>query len=347
MLMCGGRPVNLEVRHLRLVEAIAGEGSVTRAGKRLHLTQSALSHQLRDVEDRLGTPLFLRLNKKMLLTPAGEKVLALARRVLAELQRTEAEIGRVATHQEGVLRMATQCYTGYHWLPAVLKRFQQKHPQVGVSIVVEATGHPVEALLEGKLDLALVTDPPRDRRLTLRPLFRDELLVVMSPQHRLKDQPYVKLADLAEETLLTYANPEESVLFRRLLAPAGIRPRQIFQVKLTEAVVEMARAGLGVAAVSRWLLEPYLRSGGVRALRLTRNGFYRDWTAVRLRHATAPPYLIEFIDLVAEDRRPWCEREAALAARWRAGSGSRSRGTKASRRSRVRQRGRRLRRLIP
>jgi len=101
--------MHLEVRHLKLVNAIAEEGSVTSAGKRLHLTQSALSHQLRDIEDRLGTPLFNRVSKKMLLTQAGELLLRSARSVLAELERAEEEIERLATRCEGLLRIATQC----------------------------------------------------------------------------------------------------------------------------------------------------------------------------------------------------------------------------------------------
>src|SRR4030095_9896073 len=113
--------MNLEVRHLKLVEAIAETRSVTRAGERLHLTQSALSHQLRDIETRLGTPLLLRLNRRMVPTPAGERLLESARTVLAHLRGTEEEIrGMGKKEGEGLLRLAIECYTCYHWLPALL-----------------------------------------------------------------------------------------------------------------------------------------------------------------------------------------------------------------------------------
>ena len=154
--------MDLEVRHLRMVTAIAASGSVTHAAAELHLTQSAVSHQLRGIEERLGTALFLRLGKRMVVTAAGERVLATARRVLGELTAAEAEIRRLATHEAGVLRVCAQCNTGYHWLPPLVEAFRRKHPQVEVSIAVECTMRPVEALLEGRLDLAIVTQAVRN-----------------------------------------------------------------------------------------------------------------------------------------------------------------------------------------
>src|SRR5262249_58386983 len=112
-----GMDVKLEIRHLRLLAAVAQTGSVTEAGKRLHVTQSALSHQLRDAEEKLGAALFLRLGKKMVLTPAGEKLLVSARRVLEELGNTEAQIEGLNGGTKGVIRLSTECYTCYHWLP--------------------------------------------------------------------------------------------------------------------------------------------------------------------------------------------------------------------------------------
>src|SRR5262245_16152530 len=117
----------LDTRHLKLIVAISEERSVTRAGERLYLTQSALSHQLRDIEERLGTPLFNRVNKRMILTPAGERLLQSARQVLNELRRAEDDIAQIAAGDHGSLRISTECYTCYHWLPGVLKDFNRKY----------------------------------------------------------------------------------------------------------------------------------------------------------------------------------------------------------------------------
>ena len=297
--------MHLEVRHLKLVNAIAEEGSVTSAGKRLHLTQSALSHQLRDIEDRLGTPLYHRVSKKMLLTQAGELLLRSARSVLAELERAEEEIQRLATRSEGLLRIATQCYTGYHWLPSVLERFHQKFPRVEVRIVAEATGRPIEALLEGKLDLALVSSEVASPKLSVRPLFRDELVVVMKPGHRLSSRPHLRAEDFAEENFIVYRDdPAENLTFRQVLIPAGVRPRRVSQVQLTEAMIEMVKAGLGIAVMASWVVAPQLDSGALRALPLTERGLFRQWSAAHLKSKSTPAFLLDFVERLAQDPRP-------------------------------------------
>src|SRR5438874_10611157 len=126
--------MDLEVRHLKLVAAVADVGSLTRAGDRLHLTQSALSHQLRDIEARLGAPLLLRIGKRLVLTPAGERLLASAKAVLAQLEHTEAEIRQMGREKAGVLRLTTECYTCYHWLPPLLMHYRRRLPRVEVRI---------------------------------------------------------------------------------------------------------------------------------------------------------------------------------------------------------------------
>src|SRR5262245_53336708 len=147
--------MDLEVRHLKLVREVSAAGSLTRAGAALHLTQSALSHQLRDIESRLGTPLFLRVGKRMVLTPAGERVLRSAEDVLATIERTEDAVRHLAGLSRGVLRLTTECYTCYHWLPALLKRYRVAHPQIDIRIDAAATSAPLVPLLEGRLDVAI------------------------------------------------------------------------------------------------------------------------------------------------------------------------------------------------
>ncbi len=291
--------VKLEIRHLRLLTAVAEEGSVTRAGRRLHLTQSALSHQLRDAEEKLGAPLFLRLGRKMLLTAAGEQLLNSARRVLAELHAAEAQVGDLNGRASGVIRLSTECYTCYHWLPPVLTSFQAKFPAVEINIVLEATSRPLTALLEGKLDMAVTSSPPRDKNLVFTPTCEDEMVVVMSPKHRLTAAAHVQPSDLAGETIFCYPPKEKCTLQLKVLRPAGVKPKRVLEIPLTESMVDMAEAGLGIAFLARWAVASYVSSGKIATRPLHKGGFRRKWYAATLRSRPTPAYLTEFIALLA------------------------------------------------
>src|SRR5918999_627700 len=281
----------LEVRHLSLVNEIASTGSVTRAAERLHLTQSALSHQLRDIESRLGIHLSLRLGKRMVLTPPGERVLGAARRVLDEIGRTEEDLKLMSQNGKGVLRLCTQCNTGYHWLPPLLQSFHRKFPGVDVQIIVNATDRPIDALLEGQIDLAVVTSDVDDKRLATQPLFDDELIAVVPATHPFATRAYIEPEDFAEEHLIIYkADRHDSYTFTRILGPAGVEPARVSQVPLTEAILELVKAGLGISVMARWAIEPAIKNGAVRAVRITRRGVYRPWTAVALKDRVEPKW---------------------------------------------------------
>ena len=133
-----------------MVAAIAASGSVTRAAGELHRTQSAVSHQLRGIEERLGTALFLRVGKRMVVTAAGERVLAAAHRVLEDIRATEEDVRRLGAREAGVVRVCAQCNTGYHWLPPLVEVFRRRHPEIEVSLAVECTLRPLEALARRK-----------------------------------------------------------------------------------------------------------------------------------------------------------------------------------------------------
>ena len=257
--------MNLDIRHLKLIVAVTEEKSLTRAGETLHLTQSALSHQLREIEEKLGAPLFLRMNKKMILTQAGERLLSTARQVLDEMKRAEDHIAQMTASRQGTLRISTECYTCYHWLPDVMKEFRRKFPGVEVRIDAESTHRPIQALLRGKLDLAIVSDGRRDKLLDYQPLFEDEFVAIMAPDHPLVSRPYLRAKDFADQELFLYVRPEESTLFEKILRPAGVTPARVSEVPLTEAIIEMVKAGLGISALARWAVEQQIAAGQIAA----------------------------------------------------------------------------------
>ncbi|MEP7271339.1 MAG: LysR substrate-binding domain-containing protein [Acidobacteriota bacterium] len=296
--------MDLEVRHLRLMVAVTEEKSVTKAGEKLHLTQSALSHQLRDIEDRLGTTLFLRMNKRMIPTQAGERLLETARQVLAQMEHAETEISQMASSKSGSLRLSTECYTCYHWLPGVLKEFARDYPGVDVNIVVEATRHPIEALLNGKLDLAIVSSTDHDKRLRYRSLFGDEMVAVMAADHGLTQRAYLRPRDFADEHLILYVPKEDSTVFKKVLNPAGVTPGRLSEVQLTEAILEMVKAGIGISVLAKWAVKDQLESRRIVARPVTKNGLHRQWRAAMLKQDKAPTYLDAFVDLLSRPAMP-------------------------------------------
>lgn len=291
--------MSLEIRHLLLVRAVAEEGSLTRAGSRLNLTQSALSHQLLDLEERLGTPLFHRVSKRMVLTRAGESVLQSAHRVLQDLEHAEEEVRLFAAEKRGLLRLTTECYTCYHWLPSLLSRFEKKHPGVDVRIDVNATRQPLDALVAGTIDVALISSEIADKRFRITPLFDDELMAIVAPDHPLADREYVTAKDFANETLFVYLTLEETTLYQRVLRPAGVEPKRWMQVPITEAAIELVRGGMGVAVLAKWSVWPQIESRSVAAVPVTRGGLRRQWKGAVLRAMKVPAYLDDFLEMLA------------------------------------------------
>jgi LysR family transcriptional regulator for metE and metH len=297
--------VTLEVRDLRLVTAVAEQGGLTRAGAVLHLSQSALSHQLADLERRLGAAVFQRDGRRLVLTPAGERLRDAAIRILETVRLAEEEARNVASRRREVLRLSTECYTCYHWLPAVLRAFQGVRPTVEARIVVEVTRRPIPALLRGEIDIAIVSEPLHDRRVRLTPLFRDELVAVVAPEHPWARRRYISGADFAEEHLIRHRVPvAKSTIWQEILRPAGVEPRMDSEVELTEAILEMVKAGLGVTVLARWAVAPQVKSGALAAVPLGERGLRRQWTAAVRRQKHAPPYVDEFIQLLARDAFP-------------------------------------------
>ena len=304
----------LEIRHLRLVRAIAEEGGPTRAAARLHLTQSAVSHQLAELEGRLGVPLFARVRRRLQLTSAGQRLLAFSQTALADFARVERELTDTGTRKREILRLATECLTCYHWLPSVLPELQRDHPHVSVRIVIEATRRPVAALLRGELELAVVSSPVRERSLTVEKLFDDEWAVILPPGHPLGQRSYVRAADLAAQPLYTHeATPRDVKRLRaHLLAERAPMP-EIQAVPLTEAIVELVKAGLGVGLLSRWAVAPYEASGQIVTRRFTRAGLKERWSAVYRRDAAARLPLARFAALLRA-RPPLPPRGRALTS---------------------------------
>ncbi|NND34855.1 MAG: LysR family transcriptional regulator [Saprospiraceae bacterium] len=285
----------MELRHLKMIQAVAKVGTLSQASKQLNLTQSALSHQLREIEEELETPLFHRMNKKLVLSHAGQIMLETASSVLNKLEEARQEIRKELCGDMGTINLSTQCYTCYHWLPSVLKTFALHQEKIKLNILPEYTREPIPALLNGELDLVITNLMGESDKIAYRELFWDEQLVVVGEDHPWALKPFISAEDFAEENLIIYYGPiEESALYQKVLAPKNIKPKNVIEMQLTEAAIEMIKSGLGIKVMAAWAIKPYLKDHPIKTIPITKSRLYRTWYLAYLRAAGWKDYYDTF-----------------------------------------------------
>ncbi|QLI83131.1 LysR family transcriptional regulator [Chitinibacter fontanus] len=286
----------LELRHLKTITAIAEAGSLTRAAERLHLTQSALSHQVRLLEDHYGLPLFARKSNPLKLTAAGEKLATLARDVLPSIAATERDIARLREGQAGQLRIAVECHTCFDWLMPAMDQFRQHWPEVELDIVSGFHADPVQLLYEDRADIAIVSEVESQPELSHLPLFSYDMVALLATDHALASKPYLDAADFANETLITYPVPDEMLdLLRKVLKPAGINPKRR-PTELTVAMLQLVASRRGIAALPRWSVQSYLDRGYVVAKPITAQGLKSELYAAMHTDRQQAAYLVDFVE---------------------------------------------------
>jgi len=294
------RSAQLEVRHLEVVEAVHRLGSVTKAASALHLTQPAVSHALREVERRLGVEVVRARGRGIQVTAAGERLARRARPILDALVEAQREAIEGVAGEAARLRVTTECYTCYHWLPGALAELRRRLPGLQLELVPEATRRPYAALQAREVDLAIVHCSHEDPGIERAPLFSDELVALVPPDHPLADRSYLVAEDFRDQHLVLHFDPERSTVLRSVLAPAGVSPARVSQLQLTEAVVETVKAGLGLTVMARWAVAPQLRDGSLKAVPVTETGLVRHWWAAHVRGAGGRPEIAELVAVLRE-----------------------------------------------
>jgi LysR family transcriptional regulator for metE and metH len=208
-----------------------------------------------------------------------------------------------SSSRDTILRIATECYTCYHWLPTIFQAFAEKFPRVEIQVVSGATARPINALLAGRIDLCLVTRPPKDRRVHITALFEDEMVAIVPPTHAFATRAFVEPRDFASQHLFVYNSIEDNYTFEHVLAPHGVMPKQVSTIQLTEATVELVKAGHGISVVARWTVEPHLRNGTLVAVPVTKEGVKRVWYVATRTYRNPPAYLEEFTQFLRQTIR--------------------------------------------
>ncbi|MBK1689983.1 LysR substrate-binding domain-containing protein [Rubrivivax gelatinosus] len=287
----------IERIHLAVVLEVERQGSLTAAAERLCLTQSALSHSMRKLEQQLGTDIWRREHRSLRLTPAGQQVLALARRVLPQLEQAEAQLGRIARGERGTLRIGMECHPCYQWLLKVVEPYLAAWPEVDVDVKQKFQFGGIGALFGYEIDVLVTPDPLYKPGLRFEPVFDYEQVLVVQRGHRLAGARQVQPGDLAQEVLITYpVAPERLDVFTRFLTPAGVAPRQHKTIETTDILLQMVASGRGVTALPRWLLPEAAPQLPLVALRLGDQGVHKQ-IHLGVREADADiGYLRGFVD---------------------------------------------------
>lgn len=290
----------LELRHLKTLLALAETGSVSQAAKRVFLTQSALSHQLKALEEHYGLPLFERKTQPLRFTPAGERLLTLAREVAAHITAAERDMVRLREGEAGELRIAVECHTCFDWLMPAMDMFRRHWPAVELDIVSGFHADPVGLLLTRRADLAITSEAEPLDGVSYQPLFAYEMVVIMANDHPLAGKPVWQAEDFANETLIQYPVPDAMLeLIRKVLKPAGVNPARR-SAELTIAIIQLVASRRGVAALPYWAVQPYLQRGYVSSARIGEAGLQSELYAALRCDDAAQGYMQDFLHTVQE-----------------------------------------------
>lgn len=288
----------IDSRDLELVSSIAEHGSLTGAARRLHVTQPAISQRLANLRERIAADPFDRRHGEMRANAVGERLVQASTAVRREIDAALADIDAMLRRREQRLRVTTQCYTCYRWLPFVIRDMHNAFPDLSLDAVPEATDSPYDALRDDRIDIAVVSNPCADSGFEEHQLFCDELYAVMSDRHPLASRRFLNPSNFADQTLVLYTGAKHAIC-EEVLYPAGVAPGRIVQVRITEAIVELARAGSGVAVLAGWVFNDLPDKRGLAAVRITRQGFRRTWLAV-VNNRSDGRYVAPFVSSLRE-----------------------------------------------
>lgn len=284
----------LEVKHLRTLAVLRDTGSLTSTATQLCLTQSALSHQLKDLEQRLGAQLFLRKTRPVRFTAEGQVLLKLADDMLPRLAQAETELAALKEDAQGRLHMAIECHSCFQWLMPALKEYKISWPLVTLDFSSGFGFEPLPALAGGELDLVITSDISPRSEIHFEALFDFEMRLVLADNHPLAKKKQVEPEDLANETLLTYPVQRQRMdVIKHFLQPAGVEPTHFKSADNTLMLIQMVTAGLGVAALPNWAISEFSRQGLVIDKPLGKGLWRRLFAAVRSQESHRP-YLQAF-----------------------------------------------------
>jgi len=294
--------MHIEFRHLRTIKAIHDTGGLARAADMMNMTQSALSHQIKGIEDQAGVELFVRRSKPLRLSAAGMKMLAAAEAILPQVAALEAEFSGLVSGKAGRLHIAIECHACFEWLFPVLEQFRKAWPEVDVDIRPGLAFDALPALRREDVDLVVSSDPEDLPETDFTPLFDYEPVFVAAAQHPLAAKDVIEAEDFRGQTLITYPVDRARLdIFSQLLTPAKVEPAAVRQVELTAVILLLVASNRGVAVLPDWVVRQVRYHSDYITRPLTRAGITRRLYAVTRSDDTSRPYMAHLIRLARQE----------------------------------------------
>lgn len=287
----------IEIRHLRTLVTLRECGNLARAAEQLGVTQSALSYQLKALEEQYGTQLFRRKGRGPRFTAAGLRLLSLADEVLPLVDSAERELRNLQAGSEGRLHIAVECHSCFEWLMPTMDRYREQWPTVEMDLTTGHSFDPLPGLRRGDVDLVITSDPYPFKDIRYRALFRYQIYLVLPVDHALIEQEWIEPGDLRRETLITYPVERKRLdLFTRFLQPAGIVPAAVRTAALPAMILQLVASRRGITALPEWVLTEYLGRRAVAVRPLGRDGLWSTLYAGYRLEADERTYMDEFIE---------------------------------------------------
>lgn len=285
----------IEIRHLRSLVALSQTGNLTTAAQRVYLTQSALSHQIRALEDYFEISLFERKTRPLRFSAAGQRLLELADQILPAIDNARRDVTKLAGGSAGNLRIAVECHTCFDWLMPAMDAFREHWPEVELDLVSGFHPDPLALIEQSRADLVVMSEKKKSNGIYWSPLFRFEIAALLANDHPLSTKAFLKPRDFAAQTLITYPVPDEMLdIMRDFLQPGGIKPARR-SAELTVAILQLVASRRGIAALPVWSVQPYLDRGYVTRKRLGKNGLWSTLYAATASSAAELPFMQDFL----------------------------------------------------
>ncbi|MBX2828610.1 MAG: LysR family transcriptional regulator [Flavobacteriaceae bacterium] len=292
----------MELKYFRLIKTIAEEGSIANSSERLFLTQSALSHQLKDLEERLGFKVFLRTRNNWELTAEGKELYKLANTLFNAIDDGFGAIKQIKEGAKGSIKLSAECQSFFHTLPSFIQKMGILYPEIEIDLSMGATHQTISQVLSGEIDIAIVTSKPESDALACIKVFEDEIFAVLHRESELNQHKHLQSEHFEKVHLLINSFPLEGVwVYQHFLKGNKVHPRKISAIPFTETTLSLIKANMGIMCAPEWQLAPFKIPEEIVFKKVGKNGLHREHFLVVRTADRNKNYIHDFISNFKQD----------------------------------------------